>query len=264
MMSRRVMGLLALVAGLSITSPARAQTPTLDGVQVVGDPVVGTGVAALISGSVDPATVTFKWCHAGEQPGKCASGGPVGFGPIYVPDAADLGSRLMVAATATIDTFTIVVKSAPTAPVAAPAPTPSPTPDPSPVPTPTVTPTPDPSPVPTPTVTPTPDATPPDPAATPEAAMAGLRLDRDRSGGHNPRSGDDAGRRTAGTSVPAAVPRRPHTRVPGRGRGPRDTAERRGAVSRAGAVSLRGEELPDGPASALARPGASVCSNDPC
>ena len=124
LMSRRVMGLLALVAGLSITSPARAQTPTLDGVQAVGDPVVGKGVAALISGSVDPATVKFKWCHAGEQPGKCAGGGPAGFGPIYVPDAADVGSRLMVAATATIDTFTIEVKSAPTAPVAAPAPTP--------------------------------------------------------------------------------------------------------------------------------------------
>ena len=246
-MSRRVMGLLVLVVGLSITSPARAQTPTLDGVQVVGDPVVGTGVAALISGSVDPATVTFKWCHAGEQPGKCASGGPAGFGPIYVPDAADVGSRLMVAATATIDTFTIVVKSAPTAPVAAPAPTPSPTP----------TPSPDTDPVAHTGPVARPDAdghahTRRDPSGSGAHAgsdpCAGLRLDRDRSGGRSPRSGDDAGRRTARTSVPAAVPRRPHTRVPGRARGPRDAAERRGAVSRAGAVSLRGEELPDGPA----------------
>ena len=47
---RQLIGLLALLAGISVTSPARAQTPTLDGVRVVGDPVVGSPVAAVISG----------------------------------------------------------------------------------------------------------------------------------------------------------------------------------------------------------------------
>jgi hypothetical protein len=167
---RLVVGLLALLAGLSITSPARAQTPTLDGVQIVGDPVMGTGVTAVISGSVDPASVKFKWCHAGEQPGRCARGAPVAFGPAYVPVATDVGSRLMVTATATIDTFTIEVKSSPTAPVVEPPSTLPPSPDPSPDPTPTATPTPDattPNPTPTATATPTPDATIPDPTPTP-------------------------------------------------------------------------------------------------
>lgn len=156
---RLVVGVLALLAGLAITSPARAQTPTLDGVQIVGEPVVGTAVTAVISGSVDPASVTFKWCHTGAQPDKCASGRPAGFGPAYVPIEADVGSRLMVTATATIDTFTIEVKSSPTAPVVAPPATPPPAPDPSP----------DPTPTPTATPTPTPDASNTDPTPTPAA-----------------------------------------------------------------------------------------------
>jgi hypothetical protein len=155
---RLLVGLLALFSGLAITSPARAQTATLDGVQIVGEPVVGTPVTAVISGSVDPALVTFKWCYAGEQPGKCASGRPLGFGAAYLPVAADVGSRLMVAATATIDTFDIEVKSLPTAPVVAPPPAPDPSPDP----TPTATPTPDPTPSPSPS---------PSPTSTPEAAV---------------------------------------------------------------------------------------------
>jgi hypothetical protein len=147
---RLVVGLFALLAGLAITSPARAQTPTLDGVQIVGEPVVGTAVTAVISGSVDPASVTFKWCHAGDQPGKCAGGRPAGFGPAYVPVEADVGSRLMVAAAATIESFDIEVKSSPTAPVIAPPPAPDPSPDP----TPPATPTPDPTPTPSPSSTP--------------------------------------------------------------------------------------------------------------
>jgi hypothetical protein len=158
---RLVSGLLVLLAGLSLTSPARAQTPTLDGVQIVGDPVVGRTLTAVISGSVDPASVSFKWCHAGDRPGRCASGGPLGFGAAYVPVAADVGFRLMVTASATIDTFTIEVKSSPTAPVVAPPPPPPPAPSPSPTATPTPTPTPgattpDPTPSPTPGATPAP------------------------------------------------------------------------------------------------------------
>jgi len=177
---RLLVGLLALFSGLAITSPARAQTPTLDGVQIVGEPVVGTPVTAVISGSVDPASVTFKWCYAGEQPGKCASGRPLGSGPAYVPVVADIGSRLMVAATATIDTFDIEVKSAPTGPVVAPPPAPDPSPDPTPTatpppdPTPTATPPPDPTPTPSPSPSPTPSQSPEADVPAPTFASAGV------------------------------------------------------------------------------------------
>jgi hypothetical protein len=154
---RLLVGLLALFSGLAITSPAQGQTGTLDGVQIVGEPVVGTPVTAVISGSVNPASVTFKWCYAGEQPGKCASGRPLGFGAAYVPVAVDVGSRLMVAATATIDTFDIEVKSLPTAAVITPPLAPDPSPDP------TATPTPDPTPSPSPTPTSTQEAAVPAP-----------------------------------------------------------------------------------------------------
>ena len=150
---RLVMGLLAVSAGLWITAPAPAQTATLDGVRIVGDPVVGQAVTAVISGSVDPTAVAFKWCRASDQPGRCAKGGPLGFDASYTPVAADVGSRLMVTASATIDTFTIKVKSSPSAPVAAAPPAPAPTPTAAPTPTPT----------PTPTASPTPEATTADP-----------------------------------------------------------------------------------------------------
>jgi len=123
-----VIGLLALVAGFSITWPAGAQAPTLDGVRIVGEPVVGSVLTAVISGSADPASVTFKWCRVGEQPGKCAKGAPVGSGAAYTPVAADVGFRLMVTARTTIDAIDVEVSSAATAPVIAPpAPTPTPT-----------------------------------------------------------------------------------------------------------------------------------------
>jgi hypothetical protein len=150
---RLVLGLAAVLAS---ASPAGAQTPTLDGVQIAGDPVVGSPLTAVLSTSVDAASVKFKWCRAGERAGKCASGGPVGSGPVYVPVAADVGSRLMVTATATIDSFTVEVKSAPTAPVVASRP--------APVPLPTATPT----------ATPPPGETVPDPTpttTTPEPAV---------------------------------------------------------------------------------------------
>ena len=153
---------LGLVAVLASASPAGAQTPTLDGVQIAGDPVVGSPLTAVLSTPVDAASVKFKWCRAGERAGKCASGGPVGSGSVYVPVAADVGSRLMVTATATIDSFTVEVKSAPTAPVVASRPAPVPTP------TPTATPTPPPGetvadPPPTTTTTTTPEPTVPAP-----------------------------------------------------------------------------------------------------
>ena len=174
--------MLGLVAVLASASPAGAQTPTLDGVQIAGDPVVGSPLTAVLSTSVDAASVKFKWCRAGERAGKCVSGGPVGSGPVYVPVAADVGSRLMVTATATIDSFTVEVKSAPTAPVVASRPEPIPLP--TPTPTATATPPPgEPVPDPTPT-TPTPEpavpaptfASPgitPGPAAGPVASPAG-------------------------------------------------------------------------------------------
>lgn len=165
-----LVGLLALFSGLAITSPARAQTATLDGVQIVGEPVVGTPVTAVISGSVDPASVTFKWCYAREQPGKCEGGPALGIEAVYMPVAADLGSRLMVVATATIDTFDIEVKSAPTAPVVAPPPAPDPSPDP----TPTATPPPDPTPTPSPSPSPSPSQSPEADVPAPTFASAGV------------------------------------------------------------------------------------------
>jgi hypothetical protein len=151
----------------------------------MGDPVVGSPLTAVIKGSVDPAAVTFKWCRAGAQPGRCAAGRPVGFGPVYVPVAADVGSPLIVTATATIDTFDIQVRSSPTAPVTEPRP---PAPNPSPEPTPTATATPEATPGPTPapdTATPPPVFTSagsapagavPDPGALPVVAPAAPRF----------------------------------------------------------------------------------------
>jgi hypothetical protein len=161
-------GLLAVVAGFTMTSPASAQSPALDGVQIVGDPVVGSTLTAVISGSIESADVAFKWCRQGDRPNKCARGAAAGFGAVYVPVATDVGSRLLVTATATIGTFTVEVKSSPTAPVIMPPvpadPAPDPTPDPAP------DPTPDPAPDPTPELTPTPDAT----APAPTFASAGV------------------------------------------------------------------------------------------
>jgi hypothetical protein len=149
-------GLVAVVVGLTLTSPASAQTPTLEAVQIVGSPVVGSTLTAVVKGSIDPAHVAFKWCRQGDRPDKCASGAPAGRGSAYVPVAADVGFPLLVTATATIGTFTIEVKSSPTAAVSAPSAPPDPAPDPAP------DPTPDPANV-------VPDPT-PDPTSTPVAA----------------------------------------------------------------------------------------------
>jgi len=172
----RLVGLPVVLAMFLCSAPAVAQEPTLEGVRISGDPNVGQTLTAVISGTVDPAGVAFKWCREGTRPGRCASGQPLGRSAGYVPVAGDVGSRLLVTATATVGTFTIEVKSAPTAPVAA-----SPPPDPEPTPTPT------PTPVPTPVAPATPGTTDPaptsgtsspapgftSPGVTPDAALQG-------------------------------------------------------------------------------------------
>jgi hypothetical protein len=177
-----VVGSLA-VAGVTTTSPAWAQEPTLDGVQISGDPVVGSTLTAVISGSIDPAEVSFKWCREGDRAGRCAPGAPAGVGAVYVPVATDVGYRLLVTARAKVDKSTSEVTSSPTAPVVAsppPDPVPEPAPEPTPAPTPEPTPAPAPGTAPDPTtvVSSTPDATAPaptfgSPAVTPAGAVLG-------------------------------------------------------------------------------------------
>src|SRR5215203_3631933 len=125
-----------LMACLFLASPTSAPEPTLDGVEIVGDPVVGSTLRAVPVGTVDPSTVEFTWCHQGDQGGRCVKGGPLGSGPVYVPVESDIGYALLAKASATILTFEVDVVSAPTAPVvampASPVPTdPSPDPDPT-------------------------------------------------------------------------------------------------------------------------------------
>jgi hypothetical protein len=130
----------ALMACLVLASAANAQepTPTLDGVGIVGDPVVGSTLQAVPVGTVDPSTVAFSWCHQGERVGKCVKGGPLASGPVYVPVESDIGYALLVKASATILTFEVEVVSAPTAPVLAEPASTDPTPtDPPPEPNPT-------------------------------------------------------------------------------------------------------------------------------
>jgi hypothetical protein len=113
--------ILAVAVGLALTSPASAQVsvPTLDGVQIVGDPVVGSTLTAVVSGTIGPSSVEYKWCHQGDRPGKCARGGSIGSRAVYVPAVTDVGYALLVKATATVDNFTIEVISPPTASVVA-------------------------------------------------------------------------------------------------------------------------------------------------
>jgi hypothetical protein len=164
--------------GLLMVTPATAQEPTLDGVRVSGAPVVGSALTAVISGSIDPAEVSFKWCREGDRAGRCAKGAPAGSGVDYVPVAGDVGSRLIVMASATIGSFTVEVRSAPSAPVVAASPPPPPPPPPDPVPEPLPEPTAGPVPEPVPAVTTTPDPTAPaptftSPGVTPAGAVLG-------------------------------------------------------------------------------------------
>ena len=125
--------ILAVAASLALTSPASAQepSPTLDGVQIVGDPVVGSTLTAVVSGTIDPSSVEYKWCQQDDRPGKCVKGRPIGSGAVYVPADTDVGYTLLVQATAIVDTFTIKVISSTTPVVAAPPPPTDPTdPDP--------------------------------------------------------------------------------------------------------------------------------------
>jgi hypothetical protein len=137
-------GLLAVVAVLALTAPAAAQQPRLTGVQITGNPVVGSTLTAVIAGAVDPSRVAYSWCHQGDGPRRCAQ--VVGSGAAYVPVATDVGHTLLVRAAARIDgrddddddDDRRIVVSGPSAPVtAAPSPPPVPTPNPTPVPTPT-------------------------------------------------------------------------------------------------------------------------------
>ena len=113
----------ALMACLVLASPASAQeptlAPTLDGVGIVGDPVVGSTLQAVPVGTVDPSTVALTWCHQGDRVGKCVKGEPLASGPVYVPVESDIGYVLLARASATILTFEVEVVSAPTAPVLA-------------------------------------------------------------------------------------------------------------------------------------------------
>ncbi len=104
-----------VVIALAAAGPALAQTPTLEGVGIVGDPVVGSRLRAAITGSVDATAVSFKWCHQRDgRTAKCAPGRPIGTLQTYVPVAGDVGHTLLVQATATIASFKIEVTSAPT------------------------------------------------------------------------------------------------------------------------------------------------------
>ena len=139
--------LAGVVVALAVAAPASAQAPTLDGVGIAGDPVVGSPLQAVIAGTVDPAALSYRWCHQRDgRADKCSSGRPIGTSRTYVPGPGDVGHRLLVRAEADIDTFDVEVMSAPTAPVVATRP---PTPPPTTPPPPTTTP-----PLPPPTTTP--------------------------------------------------------------------------------------------------------------
>jgi hypothetical protein len=135
MMRSRTVKLITAVAAVALAVaapvPATAQEPTLEGVQIVGDPLVGSRLQAVLTGTVDAASVAYRWCHQGDRPRQCAKGSTIGTDSSYVPVSSDLGFPLLVKATVTIATFEIEVTSAPTAPVGLvvePTPTTTPTP----------------------------------------------------------------------------------------------------------------------------------------
>lgn len=140
---RSLRALAGVVVALAVAGPASAQTPTLGGVSIVGDPIVGSPLQAMLAGTVDPSAVTYKWCHQRDgRSDKCAPGPAIAESQTYVPVPGDVGRRLLVKVTAVIATFTVEATSAPTAPVgAAPPPTvPPPTTPPPTVPPPAVPP----------------------------------------------------------------------------------------------------------------------------
>lgn len=100
----RLNAALGMLAGvmLVMAPPARADTPpALTSVTIVGDPVVGSALRAEVVATGEPApAVEYSWerCDA-DQPWRCqAIAGATG--ETYVPVAADLGSPLVVRATA--------------------------------------------------------------------------------------------------------------------------------------------------------------------
>jgi hypothetical protein len=120
-MGRTPWGLRALagvVVALAVAGPASAQTPTLGGVSIVGDPIVGSPLQAMLAGTVDPSAVAYRWCHQRDgRADKCAPGPAIAESQTYVPVPGDVGRRLLVKVTAVIGTFTVDATSAPTAPV---------------------------------------------------------------------------------------------------------------------------------------------------
>ena len=88
---------------LAMAAPADAQTaPALASVTIVGEPVVGGPLHAVVEATGDPAPVIgYAWarCEA-ERPSRCESI-PGAAADTYVPVDADRGSPLIVRVTAT-------------------------------------------------------------------------------------------------------------------------------------------------------------------